>query len=54
LGNVDFQCLVQSYPDLLRKVEALTVERIERVLTVEEREEFRKPHSYASINQDRG
>lgn len=52
LGTAEFQNLMQSYPDLLSKVEALTVERIESVLTVEEREEFRTPHRYASVNQD--
>lgn len=53
LGKSDFQKLVQSYPDLLQKVEALAIERIERVLMIEEREKHRKPFVYTSINQQR-
>lgn len=48
---MDFQKLAQSYPDLLEKVEALAIERIERVLMIEEREKQRKAFEYMSINQ---
>lgn len=51
LGKHDFQKLIQSYPDLLQKVEALVMERIESVLMIEEREKHRKPFRYESINQ---
>lgn len=54
LGKHDFQKLIQSYPDLLQKVEALVMERIESVLMLEEREKHRKPFSYVSINQHAG
>lgn len=51
LGKDDFQQLIVSYPDLLQKVEALAIERMEKVLLIEEREKYRKPFSYKSINQ---
>lgn len=51
LGKSDFLKLAQSYPDLQQKVEALAIERIERVLMVEEREKHRKIFGYKSINQ---
>lgn len=54
LGKHDFQKLIQSYPDLLQKVEALVMERIESVLMIEEREKHRKPFRYESINQQDG
>lgn len=54
LGKHDFQKLIQSYPDLLQKVEALVIERIESVLMIEEREKHRKPFRYESINQQDG
>lgn len=51
LGKDDFQKLTQSYPDLLQKVESLAIERIERLLLIEEREKHRKPFGYVSVNQ---
>lgn len=51
LGKSDFQKLTHSYPDLLHKVEALAIERIEGMLLIEEREKQREKFGYLSVNQ---
>lgn len=51
LGKSDFQKLANSYPDLMQKVEALAVERIEKMLLIEEREKQREQFRYLSVNQ---
>lgn len=45
--------LVDSYPDLLRQVEALALRRIEEILMIEKREKYRKSMTYKTINQRR-
>ncbi|CRL00606.1 CLUMA_CG013866, isoform A [Clunio marinus] len=52
LYKKDFQNLIQAYPDLLKKVEELAVERIDIVLMIEEREKNEKEFAYKSINQE--
>jgi hypothetical protein len=51
LGKESFQTLIESYPDLLAKVETLALRRIDEILLIENREKCRKPTAYASINQ---
>ncbi|CAG9797693.1 unnamed protein product [Chironomus riparius] len=53
LRKEDFQNLLISYPDLLQKVEALALERMENVMMIEEYENSPKYTGYESINQKR-
>jgi hypothetical protein len=53
LGKDDFQKLVSAFPDLLHKVEALALERIDRVLMTEKKEKHSVRDGYVSIMQPR-
>ncbi|KAG5674638.1 hypothetical protein PVAND_004592 [Polypedilum vanderplanki] len=53
LSREDFQHLVNSYPDLLQKVEALALERMENIFMLEEFSNTKSDDGYMSINQRR-